>query len=346
MEYRKLGSSDVEVSALCLGTMTFGQQNSEADAHSQLDLALERGVNFIDTAEMYPVPTRGETQGRTEAFIGSWFAGGAPRDKVVLATKVSGYSDNITWIRDGSLRLDRTNIETALDDSLRRLQTDYIDLYQVHWPDRITNYFGQLGYRHQEREAAVPIAETLAVLGDLVAAGKVRQIGISNETPWGVMTWLTAAQRAGLPRVVSIQNPYNLLNRSFEVGLAEVAHREQVGLLAYSPLAFGTLTGKYLGGDVPKNSRLDLFRQYQRYTKPRGVAATERYVAIAREHGLDAGQMALAYVTSRAFLASTIIGATNLEQLESNLASAGLVLSEEVLENIEAVHQDNPNPCP
>ena len=345
MEFRSLGNTDIKVSLLCLGTMTFGEQNTEAEAHQQLDRAMDAGINFIDTAEMYPVPPKAETQGRTESHVGSWLKKRGGRDKLVLASKVTGPGDDFRHLRDGNVHLDRRNIEQAIDDSLKRLQTDYLDLYQLHWPDRPTNFFGRLGYEHVERES-VPIEETLDVLNDLVKAGKVRHVGVSNETPWGVMRYLQAAERLDLPRVVSIQNPYNLLNRTFEIGLAEIAHREQVGLLAYSPLAFGVLSGKYLGGKKPAGARLTLFERFTRYNNPEGEAAAQAYVDLARQHGLDPAQMALAYVNSRPFLTANIIGATTLEQLETNLGSADLALSQEVLDGIEAIHRSQPNPCP
>lgn len=346
MEYRQLGRSDIQVSALCLGTMTFGEQNSEQEAHQQLDMALDAGINFIDTAEMYPVPPRGETQGRTEAYIGSWLKARGNRDQVVLATKVSGPSASFTYLRDGRLGFDRNNIETALAASLQRLQTDYVDLYQLHWPERCTNFFGQLGYQHQTDETFTAFEEVLGVLGELVAAGKIRHIGLSNETPWGVMKFLAIAERLGLPRVVTIQNPYSLLNRSFEVGLAEIAQREAVGLLAYSPLGFGVLSGKYLGGARPEGARLTLFDRFQRYTTAKGEAATRAYVELARDHGLAPAQMALAYVTSRPFCTSNIIGATSLTQLSQNIGSAAVTLSDEILDAIEAIHRDYTYPCP
>ncbi|HHS96448.1 MAG TPA: NADP(H)-dependent aldo-keto reductase [Chloroflexi bacterium] len=346
MEYRTLGDTGLRVSQICLGTMTFGEQNSEAEAHDQLDLAVERGVNFIDTAELYPVPPRGETQGLTEQYIGSWLKRRGRRDEVVIATKVCGPTDWVPHIRDGQARLDRRNIATALEGSLRRLGTDYVDLYQVHWPERKTNYFGRLGYEHQEEESVTPIEETLEVLGDLVREGKVRAIGISNETAWGTMRYLAAAERAGLPRIVSIQNPYSLLNRTFEIGLAEIAIRERVGLLAYSPLGFGVLSGKYLEGQRPAGARLTRWERFDRYSNPQGVAATRQYVELARRHALDPAQMALAFVNSRPFLTSNIVGATTLEQLESNLASTELELKEDLLEEIEAIHTRHPNPCP
>ncbi len=346
MEYRTLGDTGLRVSQICLGTMTFGEQNSEAEAHDQLDLAVERGVNFIDTAELYPVPPRGETQGLTEQYIGSWLKRRGRRDEVVIATKVCGPTDWVPHIRDGQARLDRRNIATALEGSLRRLGTDYVDLYQVHWPERKTNYFGRLGYEHQEEESVTPIEETLEVLGDLVREGKVRAIGISNETAWGTMRYLAAAERAGLPRIVSIQNPYSLLNRTFEIGLAEIAIRERVGLLAYSPLGFGVLSGKYLEGRRPAGARLTRWERFDRYSNPQGVAATRQYVELARRHALDPAQMALSFVNSRPFLTSNIVGATTLEQLESNLASTELELKEDLLEEIEAIHTRHPNPCP
>jgi len=349
MEYRELGRTGIKVSALCLGTMTWGEQNTEAEAHAQIDCALDAGVNFIDTAEMYPVPPRAETQGLTETYIGSWLAKSGRRKDVVLATKAAGpvrKPHNPRHIRGGNTFFDRANLEAALHDSLRRLQTDYVDLYQLHWPDRSVNCFGQLGYQHIADEVTTPIAETLGVLVDFVRAGKVRHVGVSNETPWGLMRFLTLADAAGLPRVASIQNPYSLVNRTFEIGLSEISIREQAGLLAYSPLAFGVLSGKYLDGAKPAGARLTLFERFQRYTNPNTERAAAAYVALARDHGLDPAQMALAFVTSRDFVTSNIIGATTLEQLRSNLDSAALKLSPEVLAGIEAIHQQIPNPAP
>ena len=346
MEYRPLGRTGVKVSVICLGTMTWGKQNTEAEAHAQLDTALAAGVNFIDTAEMYPVPPEAETYSRTEQCIGSWLAARGNRDKVVLATKVVGRSDWLPHVRGGRAILDRKNIEDALHASLKRLRTDYIDLYQLHWPDRNTNFFGALGYEHAADEVTVPIEETLRVLADLVAAGKVRYIGLSNETPWGAMKFLHLAEQLNLPRVASIQNPYSLLNRTYEIGLAEVSHREDCGLLAYSPLGFGVLSGKYLDGARPAGARLTLFERFSRYSNPRTERATKAYVELARAHGLKPAQMALAYVHSRPFLTSAIIGATSQEQLRDNLASHDLRLTKELLEAIEVIHQDNPNPSP
>ena len=346
MEYRRLGRTDVKVSAICLGTMTFGEQNTEAEAHAQLDYAVEVGINFIDTAEMYPVPPMGGTYGRTEEYIGSWLHRRGSRDSIVLASKVAGPARDLSYLRNGKARLDRPNIESALESSLKRLRTDYLDLYQLHWPDRNTNMFGKLGYRHDPDDRPIPIEETLQVLGDLVRAGKVRYIGLSNETPWGAMRFLQAAEALNLPRVVSVQNPYNLLNRSYEIGMAEVSHREDLGLLAYSPLGFGVLSGKYLGGNQPPGARLTLYERFQRYRGQRGQEATAAYVALARRNGLDPAQMALAYVASRPFVTSVIIGATTLDQLAANIRSQDLDLSPVVLNGIEEIHQNNPNPCP
>ncbi len=345
MDYLTLGQSDLKVSRIALGTMTFGRQNSEAEAFEQLDYALERGVNLIDAAEMYPVPTAAEFQGRTEQYIGNWMRQRSNRDRVILATKATGPGEMVRYLRP-DIRHDERNLRLAIEGSLQRLQTDYIDLYQLHWPDRATNYFGQLGYRHDPDNSGTPLAETLRVLGELVREGKIRHIGLSNETPWGTMKCLQLAEQLGLPRIVSVQNPYSLLNRTAEVGLAEVLLREQVGLLAYSPLGFGVLSGKYAGGVRPEGSRLALFPEYQRYLTEQGVAATQCYLALAAEVGLDPAQMALAFVNTRPFLGSNIIGATRMDQLKANLDSLELRLSPELLAQIEAIHQRYPNPCP
>ncbi|OEC60671.1 NADP(H)-dependent aldo-keto reductase [Pseudomonas sp. ENNP23] len=345
MQYRQLGRTDVKVSSLCLGTMTWGEQNTQAQAFAQIERAKAYGINFMDVAEMYPVPPRPETYGATETIIGNWFAARRDRADWVLASKVAGPGNGITHIRDGYLKHDRHHIAAALDASLKRLQTDWIDIYQLHWPERSTNYFGQLGYRHRD-EDFTPLQETLEALAEQVKAGKIRYVGLSNETPWGTMTFLHLADRLGLPRAVSIQNPYNLLNRTFEVGLAEVAIREQCGLLAYSPLAFGMLSGKYENGTQPPQARITRFSRFTRYTNPHAKAACSRYVALAREHGLDPAQMALAFVTAQPFVTSNIIGATDLDQLESNLASSELKLPDAVLEGIAEIHRDQPNPAP
>jgi aryl-alcohol dehydrogenase-like predicted oxidoreductase len=346
MLYRPLGDTDLKVSVICLGSMTWGEQNSEQEGHQQLDYALEQGINFIDTAELYAVPPKAETYGRTEEIIGNWLQRRGNREQVILASKIAGPGEGwIDYIRDGKTRFDRANLQTALEGSLRRLQTDYIDLYQLHWPERKSDRFSQGGYRHEETPFT-PIRETLGALKELVSAGKIRYVGLSNETPWGVMEFLRAAAEFDLPRLVSIQNPYSLLNRLFEIGLAEIAHREGVGLLAYSPLGFGVLSGKYLEHRAGDRDRLRLFPDYDRYSNPQAQAATTEYVALAREHGLDPAQMALAYVNSRPFLTSTIIGATTMEQLRENIDSVRLTLSDEVLEGIEAIHTRHPNPSP
>lgn len=345
MQKRTLGQTDLEVSLICLGTMTWGEQNSEAEAFEQLDYAVDAGINFIDAAEMYPVPPRAETQGATETCLGNWLKRRGRRDDLVIASKVAGPGNGLDYLRGGP-RLTRNHIHEAVDASLNRLQTDYIDLYQVHWPDRSTNFFGQLGYRHNVDETATPIEETLEALSELVRAGKVRHVGLSNETPWGTMRYLEVAKERGWPRAVSIQNPYNLLNRSFEVGLAEIAHREQVGLLAYSPLAFGVLSGKYLGGKRPEGARLTLFERFQRYNSKQVEAATQAYADLAAQHGLSLTHLALAYVNSRDFLTSNIIGATTMEQLRENIESAQVTLSEDVLKGIEAIHKDFTYPAP
>lgn len=343
MEYRPLGRTHLKVSLLGLGTMTWGEQNTEAEAHAQMDRAVAAGVNLFDAAEMYPVPPRAETQGRTEEYIGSWFAKSGKRADVVLATKVTG-PGAFPYLRGGS-RLDRASILAACEASLKRLRTDWIDLYQIHWPQRPTNFFGQLGYTPQDSSGPA-IEETYDALAELVAVGKVRHVGISNETPWGLAEYLRLERERGGPRIASIQNPYSLLNRSYEVGLAEFAHREDVGLLAYSPLAMGMLSGKYAGGAKPANARLTLFSRFQRYSSPQAAIATDEYLKLAKAHGLDPAQMALAYVSSRPFVTSNLIGATTLAQLDSNLASAHLQLGPDVLEGIEAIHRRHSNPCP
>ena len=346
MEFRQLGRTDLEVSAICLGSMTWGEQNTEEQGFAQIERAKAAGINFLDTAEMYPVPPRPETYAATERVIGNWFKRQGDRADWILASKIAGPGNGISHIRDGQLKFNREHIVAALDASLQRLQTDWIDLYQLHWPERSTNFFGKLGYQHTQDHLDTPLQETLQVLDEQVKAGKIRHVGLSNETPWGTMKFLGLADSGSLPRPVSIQNPYNLLNRTFEVGLAEVAIREQCGLLAYSPLAFGMLSGKFENGARPAGSRLALFSRFTRYANDQAVAATSRYVALAREHGLDPAQMALAFVTAQPFVTSNIIGATSLEQLDSNLASIDLELSEEVLAGIEAIHKAQPNPAP
>jgi len=344
MEYRQLGSSDLKVSALCLGTMTFGEQNTEADAHEQLDYAVSRGVNFIDTAEMYPVPPRAETAHRTETYVGTWLRN-QTRDKLIIATKIAGPSRGFGWIRNGP-KINREHINAAIDASLKRLQTDYVDLYQIHWPDRYVPMFGGSSYDASQEHDTTPIAEQLQALAELVKAGKVRHIGLSNETPWGVMEFIRIAETMELPKIITVQNAYHLMNRSFESGLAEVCRHTDVGLLAYSPLAFGHLTGKYLA-DPKTKGRITLHPNFgQRYAKVNVPAASAEYVRIAREAGLSPATMALAFARTRWFTGSVILGATNMGQLKENLDSAEVVLSAEVLEKINAVHRAYPNPAP
>ncbi|EHT4942050.1 General stress protein 69 [Vibrio vulnificus] len=344
MQYTKLPHSTLEISKLCLGTMTFGEQNSQQDAFEQLDYAVAQGINFIDTAEMYPVPPKAQSQGLTEQFIGNWLSKSGKREKVLIATKIAG-PRNVPYIRD-NMSLNRRHIHTAIDDSLTRLQTDYVDLYQLHWPQRQTNCFGQLNYPYPDAQEEVTLIETLEALNELVKAGKVRYIGVSNETPWGVMTLLRLAEKHDLPRIVSIQNPYNLLNRSFEVGLSEISHYEGIQLLAYSPMAFGTLSGKYLDGARPTGARCTLFERFQRYFTPQGLEATKAYVSLARDYGLDPAQMALAFVNQRPFVASNIIGATTLDQLKANIESLNVKLEDEVLNKIQQIGTTYSNPCP
>lgn len=324
--------------------MTYGEQNTPAEAFAQMDLARDAGINFFDTAELYPVPPRAETYGRTEEIVGDWLKSRGGRQDVILATKAAG--PGWDYIRPGPLVYRPEHIRAALDGSLKRLRTDYVDLYQLHWPERSANIFGRLGYDHRGDERFVPFEDILGTLGDEIAAGRVRAIGVSNETPWGLMRFLACSEASRLPRMVSIQNPYNLLNRAFEVGLAEIAIRESCGLLAYSPLAFGALSGKYLDGAKPPRGRLTLFSRFQRYSKPKAVEAIRHYVDLARESGVSPARMALAYVYQRPFVTSTIIGATTLDQLRENIAALDFSLDESLLAGIERIHEAIPNPAP
>lgn len=343
MEYRQLGQSGIKVSALCLGTMTWGQQNTEQDAFAQLDHATEFGINFIDTAEMYPVPPTADTYTRTETILGHWLKQRGHHHDLVIATKICG--PGYDYMNGGRL-MTAEHINHAVEGSLKRLGVDCIDLFQLHWPDRNTNFFGKMGYVHQTDLDGTPIEETLEALNDLVKAGKIRHYGLSNDTPWGATEHLRISKEKQQSRPISIQNPYNLLNRTFEVGLAEISHREQLGLLAYSPMAFGVLSGKYLNGAKPEKARLTLYDRFTRYQSPQSLTATEAYVKLAIDAGLNPAQMALAFVTSRSFVTSNIIGATTLEQLNSNLQSTELSLSDDILEEIEQIHRIHPNPAP
>ncbi|MEQ9608660.1 MAG: NADP(H)-dependent aldo-keto reductase [Kiloniellaceae bacterium] len=347
MEYRRLGRTDVKVSAICLGSMTWGQQNSEQEGFQQMDYALDQGVNFIDTAEMYPIATRAETYGRTEEIIGNWMAARGTRDKVIVATKIVGpNAGRFPYIRGGETRFDRKHIAAAVDASLKRLKTDTIDLYQLHWPDRATNDFGKLAYQHEDGAQETPIEETLEALDAVVKAGKVRHVGLSNENPWGVMRFVTGAEQGKGPRVASVQNPYSLLNRSFETRMAEVAIREDVGLLAYAPLAAGTLTGKYLNDQWPAGARRTLWPDNRRYQGPHADKAAAAYVQLARDHGLDPAALALAFVLRQRFLTAAIIGATTLDQLKTNIAAAEISLGDDLLAGLEDIHKRYTYPSP
>lgn len=344
MKYTILPNTDINVSKLCLGTMTWGQQNTETEGHQQLDMALEKGINFIDTAEMYPIPARKETQGNTEKIIGTWLQKTGNRDKIILASKIAGPGRAMAHIRS-NLDFSKAAITEALELSLQRLNTDYLDLYQLHWPERNSNYFGKRGYKKDdEEEWEDNFSEILSHLDEVIKSGKVRHIGLSNESPYGVMRCLEEA-RKGSPKIITVQNPYSLLNRKDEIGLTEIYHRENIGLLPYSPLGMGTLTGKYLN-NMPENARLTLFPQYSRYSNEQSLEATKRYYSIAEKYGLIPGQMALAFVEQQPFVSSTIIGATSLKQLEENIESIDLQLSLEVLQEIDAVHEAIPNPAP
>ncbi|PCI63958.1 MAG: aldo/keto reductase [Kordiimonadales bacterium] len=352
MEMRKLGRTDISVSKICLGTMTWGEQNTEEEGHAQIEMALDHGVNFLDTAEMYSVPASPETYGATEKIIGSWFEKTGKRKDVVLATKIAGPLGTLDHIRpelqrDGINNLDRAAVIAACDASLKRLQTDYIDLYQIHWPSRRTNFFGVLGYLPTPGENPVQLEETLSAMQELVDAGKVRAIGLSNETAWGAMHALKLSETSNVPRVATVQNAYNLLNRSYEVGLAELDDKENCGLLAYSPLASGFLTGKYCGGAQPAGARFTLFKNtFNRYMTHNGVQAMEAYVALAREHGWDPAQMANTFVNMMPFVTSNIIGATKLDQLKTALDTHDMMLSSELLEGIGAIGNTYTMPCP
>jgi len=345
MEKITLGSSDLQVSKICLGTMTFGEQNTEAEGHSQLDYALERGINFIDTAEMYPVMPRAETTGATETIIGSWLKKSGKRSEIVLATKVAGPSRAMGWIRNGQNDLNATNIRAAIDASLMRLQTDYIDLYQLHWPSRNVPVFGQLFFNPASERPHTPIEETLEVLQALIREGKLRYVGVSNESAWGVAECIKQAETRELPRIVSIQNGYHLANRSFESGLDETCFREQVGMLAYSPLAFGQLTGKYLDNPAAAGRLTHFPASWSpRYLRPRVIEAATRYRDLAQAHGMNATQLALAWCYTRWFIASTIIGATSIEQLAYDIDAYDLKLSDELIKAVNAIHADLTNP--
>jgi len=344
MEKRKLGTTDIEVSKICLGTMTWGRQNTEAEGHAQMDYAVDHGVNFFDTAELYAVPAGPEFSFKTEEIIGNWFEKSGKRDEIILATKIAGpgpYTAHIREVKDFS----KETIKEAVEGSLKRLKTDYIDLYQIHWPARRTNFFSQRGYRHHDGWQD-NILEVVEGLEDVMKEGKIRHFGVSNETPWGLMTYLKHSAALGKPRCMSVQNPYSLLNRTYEVGMAEMSIREKCGLLAYSPMAFGLLSGKYHKGPKPTKGRMVEFPNMARYSSENCYEATSRYLEIAKNHGMTLAEMSLAFVNDRPFTTSNIIGATSVEQLKENIGSAEITLSKEILKEIEKVQEKIPNPAP
>ena len=349
MQLKPLANTGILVPEICLGTMTFGEQNTQAEAFQQLEYALDQGLFFWDTAEMYPVPPKPETQGATETILGNWIAQRGKRDQLFIASKIAGPSQGGSHIRDGQTRFNAAEISSAIDGSLKRLQSDYIDLYQLHWPQRPTNFFGKLGYGNTEAQQDTEITaleETLSALSDEIKKGRIRYIGLSNETPWGTLKFLHLAEKLGLEKFVSVQNPYSLLNRTYEIGMSEIAHYENVGLLAYSPLAFGYLTGKFRNGARPANARVTLFSRFSRYSNPESEWATEQYAQLAERHGLTLTQLSLAFIKQQFFVTSTIIGATNLDQLKENIQAFEIDLSAEVLQGIEDIHRQQPNPAP
>jgi aryl-alcohol dehydrogenase-like predicted oxidoreductase len=346
MKFKKLGTTNLEVSTICLGTMTWGQQNSQDDGFTQMDYALEKGVNFFDTAELYATPPMDHSYGKTEEIIGNWFLKKKNRHKIILGSKIAG--PGFKWIRGGGNEYYEKGIEAALNDSLKRLKTDYIDLYQLHWPERNTNYFGKLGYEHNKNENKWhEFDSVLKILEKFIKQGKIRHIGISNETPYGFFKYLETAKIYNLPRIVSVQNPYNFLNRTYDVGMSEISMRENVGLLAYSPLAFGYLSGKYINGQMPKNSRMGLYGDiWGRYRKEKAYEAVGEYYKLSKKKSMSLTHMALAYVNSRPFVTSNIIGATTMEQLKENIESINVHLDKETVDEINLIHQSNPNPAP
>ena len=345
MNYRKLGNTELDVSTICLGTMTWGEQNNQKEAFEQMDYAIDHGINFFDTAELYAIPPNKKTYGKTEEIIGNWFEQKNNREKIILATKISGPGPS--WIRGGGLQYTKENIEKSVNDSLKRLKTDFIDLFQLHWPERNTNYFGKLGYEHKEEKKWNDFKSILEILKKIIDQGKIRYIGLSNETAWGLSKFLEISKSFNLPKMMSVQNPYNLLNRTYEVGLAEISIREKSGLLAYSPLAFGFLSGKYRNNNLPDKSRMKLFGEFfSRYKSDNSIKAIEDYYKIAKKYNLSLAQMSLAFINSRTFVTSNIIGATTMKQLKENLASINIKINKEIIEEINSIHKNIPNPAP
>ena len=345
MKFKKLGTTDLEVSLICLGTMTWGTQNSEKDAFEQMDYSITKGINFFDTAELYSVPPNSDSYGKTEVMIGNWFEKRKNREKVILATKVAGPGCN--WIRGGGNNFDEKTIGKAIDGSLRRLKTDYIDLYQLHWPERSTNYFGQRDYTIDSDEGDwTSFENVLGALEKFIKSGKIRYIGMSNETPYGLSRYIELSKSKKLPRMMSVQNPYNLVNRTYEIGMSEISIREKCGLLVYYPLATGALSGKYRNGKMPKNSRQALFKGWERHLNPLAMKAYEEYYKLAKENNMTMAQLAQAFVNTRPFVTSNIIGATTMDQLKENIDSVNIELTDEIIDKINIIHNNNPNPSP
>ena len=345
MKFKKLGTTDLDVSLICLGTMTWGTQNTEKDAFEQMDYSIENGINFFDTAELYSVPPNSESYGKTETMIGNWFEKRKNREKIILATKVAGPGCN--WIRGGGNNFDEKTIGEAIDGSLKRLKTDYIDLYQLHWPERSTNFFGRRDYTLDSEEGDWNSFESvLKALEKFIKSGKIRYIGMSNETPYGLSKYIELSKNKNLPRMMSVQNPYNLVNRTYEIGMSEISIREKCGLLVYYPLATGALSGKYRNGQMPKNSRQALFKGWERHLNPLAMNAYEEYHKLAKEYDMTMAQLAQAFVNSRPFVTSNIIGATTMDQLKENIGSVNIELSDEIMKKINVIHNNNPNPSP
>ena len=345
MKFRKLGTTDIDVSLICLGTMTWGTQNNEKDAFEQMDYSIDKGINFFDTAELYSVPPNSDSYGKTEAMIGNWFEKRKNREKIILATKVAGPGCN--WIRGGRNNFNEKTIGEAINGSLKRLKTDYIDLYQLHWPERSTNFFGRRDYTLDSEEGDWNSFESvLKALEKFIKSGKIRYIGMSNETPYGLSKYIELAKNKNLPRMMSVQNPYNLVNRTYEIGMSEISIREKCGLLVYYPLATGALSGKYRKGQMPKNSRQALFKGWERHLNPLAMKAYEEYYKLAKEYDMTMAQLAQAFVNTRPFVTSNIIGATTMDQLKENIDSVNIELSQEIIERINMIHNNNPNPSP
>ena len=345
MKFRKLGTTDIDVSLICLGTMTWGTQNTEKDAFEQMDYAVSQGINFFDTAEIYSVPPTSDSYGKTEVMIGNWFEKRKNRDKIILASKVAG--PGCDWIRGGGNNFDEKKIGEAIDDSLKRLKTDYIDLYQLHWPERSTNFFGRRDYLFNNKEGNWNSFESiLESLKKYIKSGKIRYIGMSNETPYGLSRYLEISKNKGAPRMMTVQNPYNLVNRTYEIGMSEISIREKCGLLVYYPLAAGGLSGKYRNGKMPKDSRMALFKGWERHLNPLAMKAYDKYFKLAKDYNLTMVQLAQSFVNSRPFVTSNIIGATTMDQLKENVESINIEFTDEMMERVNEIHNNNPNPSP